>query len=297
MRAVNEGHVFQLVTKPCDLDLLVQTMHAAVRQHQLMTAERELLEQTLQGTVKLLTDMLTMVDPTGFVRATLLRDYVHAYLNLPGSSSLPRWEIEMAAMLLNLGQVAIPPSLMEKVISGAGLSDAEKEMVERIPETGFGLLANIPRFGNVAEVVRYQNKNYDGSGYPKDDLKEEDIPFGARLVHVLKHLLEKEAGGISRPAACASLKGQKGIYDPRIVDHCVHLKVRASLELEPERIVSIMIAELANKDVLVSPILTKEGVVIAPSGTEVSNLILEKVHNFSTLHVLREPIKVKRRSH
>jgi response regulator RpfG family c-di-GMP phosphodiesterase len=295
MRAVNEGHVFQLVTKPCDLDLLSQTIHAAVRQHQLITGERQLLEETLNGSVNLLTNILTLVDPAGFVKTTVLRDYIHEYLLQFGASTSHRWEVEMAAMLLNVGQVAIPRSLAEKESSGAGLSEAEKEMMERIPETGFGLLVNIPRLSHVAEIVRYQNKNYDGSGYLKDDLQGEEIPYGARLVRVLTQLIEKEASGLARPAACAALRGSKGIYDPKILGNCAHLKVRASPEHAAENVATVLIAELTNHHILVSPILTKEGIMIAPSGTEVSNLILEKVRNFKALHVLREPIQVKRR--
>ena len=295
MRAVNEGHVFQLVTKPCDLEMLVQTVHAAVRQYQLINSERELLEQTLSGSVKLLTDVLSMADPTGFIETTLLRDYIHNYLDLNGADNSSRWEIEVSAMLLNLGHVAVPHSLLEKENSGAALSDAEKEILERIPETGYGLLVNIPRLQHVAEIVRYQNKNYDGSGFFKDDLKGEDIPYGARIIKVLKDLIEKEASGLSRAAASALLRARKGIYDPKILENCSRLKIKASPEQEVEQVATIFIAQLVNKHVLVSPLVTKSGIVIAPSGTEVTNLVIEKVRNFRSVHVLQEPIQVKTR--
>ena len=295
MRAVNEGHVFQLITKPCDFEMVAQTIHAAVRQHQLIASERELLEQTLSGSVKLLTDVLSMADPTGFIKTTLLRDYIQNYLDSNGSELSPRWEIEMAAMLISLGQVAVPRSLLEKENSGLTLSDAEKEIIERIPEIGYGLLVNIPRLQHIAEMVRYQNKNYDGSGFPKDDLKEEEIPFGSRIIKVLKDLIEKEASGLSRAAASALLRARKGIYDSKILENCSRLKIKASPEQEVEQVATILIAQLTNKHVLVSPLVTKSGIVIAPSGTEVTNLVIEKVRNFRSLHVLQEPIQVKTR--
>jgi hypothetical protein len=64
-----------------------------------------------------------------------------------------------------------------------------------------------------------------------------------------------------------------------------------------EQVSTILIAELTNKHVLVSPLVTKEGMLVAPSGTEISNLILERIRNFSTLHDLVEPIHVKMRIH
>ena len=43
--------------------------------------------------------------------------------------------------------------------------------------------------------------------------------------------------------------------------------------------------------------MTNEGMLIAPIGTEVSNLILERIRNFGKLHDLIEPIRVKLRNH
>src|SRR5581483_749570 len=55
--AVNEGQIFRFLTKPCPPPSLLGALEAAVGQHALITAERELLEQTLRGTVKMLGDV------------------------------------------------------------------------------------------------------------------------------------------------------------------------------------------------------------------------------------------------
>jgi response regulator RpfG family c-di-GMP phosphodiesterase len=298
LRAVNEGHVFQLVNKPCDPTTLAQTVVAAVRQHQLIIGEKELLEQTLKGCVKLLTDILAMADPASFGKAQLLRDYVHSYLDQNKEANSSRWEIEMAAMLSNLGHVIIPRPILEKVEKASEVSEAEQQILDRVPETGFALLENIPRLHVVANIVRYQDKNYDGSGLPNDNLGGEEIPYGARIVKVLKDLIEKEAAGLSRTEAIACLDTRTGNYDPKILQNCAtSLKFHATSEQMAEQVSTILIAELTNKHVLVSPLVTKEGMLVAPSGTEISNLILERIRNFSTLHDLVEPIHVKMRIH
>jgi response regulator RpfG family c-di-GMP phosphodiesterase len=163
-RAVNEGHIFCFINKPCESSTLNQTLFAAVKQNQSLVAERELLEQTLSGSVKLLTEMLSMSDPVGFSRAKLLRDYAREYLQVCEHEDATTWEIELSAMLLTLGHITIPPGLLARQGSGDDLSKEETEMLGHIPETGFSLLSNIPRLGKVAEVVRYQNKHYDGQG-------------------------------------------------------------------------------------------------------------------------------------
>lgn len=47
LAAVNEGHIFQLLLKPCEGDRLIQSVAAALLQHRLENAERELLREQL----------------------------------------------------------------------------------------------------------------------------------------------------------------------------------------------------------------------------------------------------------
>jgi response regulator RpfG family c-di-GMP phosphodiesterase len=294
IRAVNEGSVFRFVTKPCDAPTLIQTLQAALKQHHLIIAEKELLEQTLNGSVKLLTDVLALANPSAYSKATLLRDYVREYLTINETLTTAKWEIEMAAMVLDLGQVTIPQVVIEKGGCGAELSVAEKDVLQQIPEMGFNLLSNIPRLENVAKIVLYQDKCYDGTGFPKDALKEQEIPFGARLIKVLKDLIEREAGGLSRAEAASVLRARKGTYDLPILDYCAsHLKSQPSVTQQAGQVSSVLIKQLTNKHILVSPLLTREGMLIAPGGTEVTNLLLQKIRNFKSFHVLREPLQVR----
>ena len=61
--AVNEGQIFRFMTKPCAPYQLRLAFEAAVAQHRLVTAERVLLEQTVHGAVKTLTDILSFLNP------------------------------------------------------------------------------------------------------------------------------------------------------------------------------------------------------------------------------------------
>ena len=46
MDAVNEGHIFRFLTKPCNTDTFAKALEAALEQYRLITAERELLPGT-----------------------------------------------------------------------------------------------------------------------------------------------------------------------------------------------------------------------------------------------------------
>ena len=76
VRAVNDGNIFRFLTKPCTKDTLAKTLTASLVQHRLQTAEKELLENTLQGTIAVLTDVLSLVNPAAFSRAVRIRRYI-----------------------------------------------------------------------------------------------------------------------------------------------------------------------------------------------------------------------------
>jgi DNA-binding NtrC family response regulator len=68
MSAVNEGNIFRFLTKPCEKDLLGKAITAGLMQYRLVTAEKDLLENTLMGSIKVLTDVLSAVSPEAFGR-------------------------------------------------------------------------------------------------------------------------------------------------------------------------------------------------------------------------------------
>jgi hypothetical protein len=82
--AVNEGAIFRFITKPCSRVVLALTLKGAVEQHRLITAERVLLEQTLRGSIKALTDVLGLASPMAFGRATRLRHSVSGLISAMG---------------------------------------------------------------------------------------------------------------------------------------------------------------------------------------------------------------------
>ncbi len=290
--AVNQGHVFRFLTKPCAPEELASMLSAALKQYRLVTAERELLEKTLSGSVKLLTDILSLTDPQAFGQAQALRDYMRTYvksLNLKSS-----WEFELAAMLSPIGRVTIPPTVICKAQSGLSLTGAEKDVLARVPEIGSDLLANIPRLETIARIIRYQNKHYDGSGGPMDPVAREEIPVASRILKVLSDLLQLESKGTSRVAALEQMQKRTGWYDPRVLDSafaCFDVYLPTASEAKtPSR--AIPLKELQVKHTLAHDLVTQDGILIVSAGTEISQMILGKIHNFAELNGVKEPIHV-----
>ena len=76
--AVNEGRVFSFLTKPCSPEALELALERALHQYRLVIAEKELLEKTLNGSIKVLTDILSMADSKSFGLAERLREEIRA---------------------------------------------------------------------------------------------------------------------------------------------------------------------------------------------------------------------------
>jgi len=149
--AVNEGQIFRFLTKPCPPEQLRHSFEAATEQYRLVTAERVLLEQTLHGSVKALTEILAMTNPAAFGRATRIKKHVGQIANALGLED--RWQVEVAAMLSQLGLITLPDETAEKLHKGQKLSAEEVAMLARVLSVSAELLANIPRLEGVCELL------------------------------------------------------------------------------------------------------------------------------------------------
>ncbi|MFW5838057.1 MAG: response regulator, partial [Desulfovibrionaceae bacterium] len=74
--SVNEGRVFRFLTKPCPPPILKTTLDASLEQHRLVTAEKELLRDTLRGAIKVLTDTMAVLKPDVYGRSSRLLPYI-----------------------------------------------------------------------------------------------------------------------------------------------------------------------------------------------------------------------------
>jgi response regulator RpfG family c-di-GMP phosphodiesterase len=214
--AVNRGQVFRFLTKPCQPDLLVSALDNAVRQYELQTAERDLLERTLRGSVKALTDVLAVARPDAFGRVDRLRARVREMVaTLRGEMT---WTLDTAVILSQIGCISVAPDLLDRVARGEVLDADEEAAFSRHVSVGAELIAAIPRLDEVANIVKYQDRNYDGSGPPNGDAcAGEAIPLGARLLHAAIAYDRLRSGGWSHRDAVAELRRRRGQIDPALV--------------------------------------------------------------------------------
>lgn len=181
----------------------------------LLVSEQQLLDKTLKGSIKMLIDILSMVTPLNLFPNKKVTENVRTIAK--GLKLTNAWELEITVLLSKLGCISIPVEVLNNKLNGKKLSKEQNRMFMQHPELGKKLLANIPRFENIAESIYYQFKNYDGTGYPNDNVLGESIPLFARILTVVNDIEEYNMNGNSKIDNLKLMKSNLSKYDPEIL--------------------------------------------------------------------------------
>lgn len=293
--AVNNGKVFRFVRKPCQpLDLL-DAIKDGAKHHALLAGEKALLEQTLSGSVKVLTDVIAISKPEVFKTVSVVQKWARQVSGKLGLSS--PWELKLAAMLYPLGDVALPDNILEKRASGARLTDAEQAIVEQCPRAARDLIENIPRLEGVARAIYYSRKGFDGSGFPNDDVKGKSLPPIARLLRILVDLVDQKTES-EKPVSdgLKRLAMQPKLYDLEMLEIVAntlaegsdgkpgHVKVVHELEA----------SDLAEGDVLVKALRDENGRALLTAGSELTPVIIRRIAHLHEAGKMKDRVHVSR---
>jgi CheY-like chemotaxis protein len=285
--AVNEGHIYRFLSKPCPPDRLLAAINDGLSQHRLITAEKVLLEQTLSGSVKMLIEILGMVSPPASSRASRLQRYAIA---LAHALALPeQWQWGLAAFVSQIGCVALPKELLSKVEASQVLTDEESRLYESHPEVAGKLLAAIPRLEDVAAIVTSQFGALSFAAQP-DDVRQWDIRSVGQLL--LRTSLEFDrliTRGANREVAAETLR-KSGLQLPQPVIQALYSLPVANREfnIREVRLKDLSVGMILDED-LVSP----KGIRLVPSGHEVTRTLLVRLTSIADGVGVAEPFRVR----
>jgi response regulator RpfG family c-di-GMP phosphodiesterase len=284
---------FAYIIKPFEERELQTALEMALHKHKmererakLLNDEHELLEKTLESTVKVLGKILSVVEPQSYEFGQKLKDYMHVcveFLKLDQA-----WDLEVAAALARIGYVTIPAILIQKMRAGMALVPAERDILAHLPEAGRNILNNFSRLESVARMIYYQNKNFDGTGFPQDSIGGVNIPLGGRLLKILSDLITLESEGASKARALDRLATTSGVYDLKLLQD-----VTGALASGPKKGRPIPLKDLCVGQILVEAIETPDGTLILNAGNAISPWMLKKLNNFVQLSGIKEPIYVE----
>ena len=269
INAINEGSIFRFLNKPCSKEMMARTITAALVQYRLVTAEKQLLEQTLIGSLQVLTEVLSLVNPAAFSRAERARRYIR---HIVSSMKLGNpWQYEVAAMLSQLGCVTLATETIETVYRGEKLSPDEQTQYEAHPSVAYALLSKIPRLEPIAWMIEQQNRRAPA----EDDSKVPDLRLGAeilRLVLAYEQLIHK---GASRNEAAHTLAMQNKNFSPEFFRTLVTLDPNAE-EGETRK---CQIEDLSPGMIIQEEVHTLAGTLVVSKGQEVTSTVIFKLKN------------------
>jgi CheY-like chemotaxis protein len=295
--AVNDGNLFRFLTKPCEGDDLATALNAAVEQHRLVGAERALLERTLTGAVDVLTELLAMASPEAFTRTERVRAMVDKSAKM---LKVNDWRLPLAAMLSQIGCVAVPPDVLHRARAGGELTDEERAVYLAHPQTARRLLSRIPRLEEVAEWVGNQPVDAaDAAGADAttgatgadrtagaDPVPVTD-PSEQLLRAVLEYLVILDETG--QPGEALARLRAGGQYPARTVEALA----RAASGVRPDGVIrELPVEKVLPGMILDADVETVTGMVLVRKGERVTMAVAMRLANFALTVGVKEPVVV-----
>lgn len=283
INAVNQGSVFRFLNKPCPAEKLAETLESAIRQHQSQALERTLLTRTLTGTIGLITEFLALVNPTAFGRGGRIRNLTKQFCSRLQLEET--WQYEIAAMLSQIGCVAVPQQLLDRVARGHVLTASEEELLRSQAEIGSRLIAKIPRLEGVAAMIAGQ---IPGQG--KSD-SSPSVELGANILRILIDFdLLCEHHSVSEAINWLEVD-ESGKYNRKLLESFTAM-VLGNIESR-----QVYVAELAEHMILDENILTRNGDILITKGHELTSPLIHRLRAFEQGAAgVRQPFRVRVRT-
>lgn len=288
--AVNTGQIFRFLTKPCPAPALLTSLALALRQHRLITAERELLNRTLKGSIKVLSELLSLANPIAFSSGFRVKEAVRQIAIKMELTNL--WQYEVAALMSQLGCVTLPNEILHKNQCGSAMTEDEITTFSSHPVTGKKLVGQIPRLEKVAGMIEHQMTPFSEFSESLSNVSE-DVQIGAQI---LKAVIEYDRflhQNFGHKESLRKMRSFDGEYNPIILDYLSDVKVKSKnvkvLRLNFNDVVPGMVAE--------EDVIAKNGALIIPKGQEITWPIIKGLQNFLKHIGIQEPILVQVSEH
>jgi response regulator RpfG family c-di-GMP phosphodiesterase len=278
--AINLGKVFRFLTKPCPSELLAETITEAIEHYRRSVAEKELLTQTVQGAVRMLTEVLSVANPVAFGRASRLHQLMASMVKYVTIEH--PWECEMAAMLSQVGCISIPADTLDRAHQGKPLTPQEMRLMTGRYKMAYDFIRQVPRLENVARIVENQDDCYltqDPHG---------GMPLAAHMLRVARDFDSLVQVHRERNVAMAKLRQHAFNYDPvalgalqRAIDNYQEYETRM-----------LPVSQLEEGWLLANDVRTSEGTLLVKEGQMVTTALIARLTNHARTSSLVEPLEV-----
>ena len=152
LRVVNEAKAYHLLSASCDDQTLLGVVGEGMRLHEHLWTSASDMQETCALFAKAVHEIVCWV--RGDVR-NILSPLLPVLRGLCTSLRDPEPVMTETAFLVSvIGLIALPPALLDKVVSGGGLSEEERLLFAGHPAHAVELIRHLPKLRQVAEILR-----------------------------------------------------------------------------------------------------------------------------------------------
>ncbi|MDO8696735.1 MAG: two-component system response regulator [Pseudomonadales bacterium RIFCSPLOWO2_12_59_9] len=339
VKAINEGQIYRYISKPWNDEELLMTLRQALAMQHAERERRRLvvltrrqnealreLNENLEARVKDRTaELQQTADMLDLAYDELQRSYVTSteVFSMLINQRLPRdkqtnqqvillvrafcanqhiddhssRDIAMAAALYNIGKL----SWSDELISSPSdlLYRNERDTYRKYPAQSESLLMALEPLRDAATLIRHHQEHWDGGGFP-DHIKEQQIPFGARLLKLAIDFVELQCGLVlerkmNRDEALLFIRKYSGrLYDPEMVELfiqvCAHLL--ADIRIADPAVKALDTRHLEPGMILARNLQAENGMLLLNEGKELNRQLIDKLIAFESIEAVRYTVFV-----
>lgn len=270
-----------------------QLQEQVAKREKIEQSQAELLSNTFSASIQMLVDFVELLQPDCVGLMLRVHGVVKGICAEMGMGD--SWEMDVATMLSHVGCVKVPSEVVSKVCDGQQLSFSEKRMFWKHPQIAADIIKRIPRMQQVARIVEYQERCFNGDGPPFDDrvTRGREIPQGARILRLALGFDALVISGSTNHEAIELIRSHEGMYDLGLVEVLGQRVVR-----EPEwEIRSLMVKQFRPGMVLAEHIFSRDDSVLIRNGRTITAAVLKSLHRYRDVgnfdDRIREPIRVR----
>jgi FixJ family two-component response regulator len=266
--AINTGDLFRFLLKPCAADQLRGALAAGVELYRLRTAEQDLLQRTLVGSIRALVEVLAIADPVAFGRIGRLKELALAVAATLGMGEA--WHLEYAALVCQIGNISLPDATAKKSYGGQPLTMQERIQIEEALKLGPTVIKHIPRLERVMRILEELAASSSGSS---SNLSVE--------THILRTVLVYEAmerTAKPRSAAIQAFIARSGEFDSSVSGAL--LEVLGAGKPKNDASIEVGVRELRAGMITAAELRAVTGALLVPAGTEITPSLLARLMNF-----------------
>lgn len=283
IQAVNEGNIFRFLTKPTSPDMLERIIDDGLEQYRLINSEKVLLNQTLNGSLDILNEVLGLTNPVAFGRSSRIKKIVQHILSVSNLEN--GWQYELAATFCLIGFISIPQPIQEKIYKNIELDMAESELVEKTPQIAFDLIKRIPRFEAIAEMILNQNKPF----YQYKNAVETPVSIGAQILKLAKDLDGLITSGMQQDEIkLKMIHDAEHNYNP----HLTVTLLNYFVDVDYYEHVALKVSELKVGMILDQDVFSSAGALLLVKGQEITDAVLPRIINFQRYVGILQPIRI-----